>query len=202
MTGGVRQALRGLGWIALALTKTLTFAYAVEGAVRPDDPKYKGKGMRIRAVGYVGGLGLVPAWWSLTGRAARYPVAADLAVTVPLLIDAGGNSLGIYDDARLDDVVHGVNTAVLSSLFGAVISPYMESRALSAGAAVAFGIGGELAWELMEHVAEKVGFKGLGLSHEDTVADIAVAGGGALVAGVVTWARWRPSAEAPLVNVR
>ena len=84
--------------------------------------------MRIRAVGYAAALGLVPAVCGAQRARGPYPAGADLAVTVPMLIDAGGNTLGIYDDARLDDLVHGVNAGVLSSLFGAVISTRMKSR--------------------------------------------------------------------------
>lgn len=165
----------------------------------PDQPKYRGKGMRIRAIGYLGGLALVPVIWVALGRQGRYPIAADLAMTTPLLIDAAGNSLGIYDEARLDDLVHGINTAVLASLFGAVVSARL-SRPAASGAALAFGVVGELAFDAMEYVAERLGFEGLGLSAEDTVADVAAASIGAVVAGAVTWARWQPPAETPLVQ--
>jgi hypothetical protein len=196
-----RDPLRAAGGACLAVAKLATTAFTAEAAMRPDDPKYKGKGMRIRAVGYLGGMALVPAWWILNGRRGRYPVAADLAVTVPLLIDAGGNALGIYDEARIDDLVHGVNAGVLSALFGALISTRVESREVAAGATLAFGVIGELAWEAMEYAADAIGFKGLGLSHEDTVADIALASLGAVVAAGVTWVRFQPPREAPLVNI-
>lgn len=200
-TGWPRTGLRAVGAAVLVMSKVATAAYTVEAVVHPHQAKYKGKGMRIRALGYSGGLGLVPAWWWLHGRQAGYPVAADLAVTVPLLIDAGGNSRGIYDAARLDDLVHGVNTAVLSSLFGAVISPHLGSRAVAVASTVAFGVVGELGWEVMEYAAERIGFQGLGLSHRDTTADIVVASLGAVVAGAVTWVRWQPSKQEPLRNL-
>ncbi|CAN5546935.1 hypothetical protein BH20CHL6_BH20CHL6_03350 [soil metagenome] len=148
--------------------------------------------MRVRALGYVGGLALVPALWWLDGRKGPFPMTADLAVSIPLLIDAAGNSLGIYDSAHLDDVVHFFNTAALSSLVGAAVSDHVDSRATAAGVAVAFGIFGELAWEAMEYAAEAVGFDGLDLSAVDTIGDILSASAGAVVAGIVTWKRWRP----------
>jgi hypothetical protein len=190
-----------VGWAALTAAKVATLTYTAEAVLRPHQPKYKGKAMRIRSLGYLGGLALVPAAWWVFERDERYPVAADLAVSVPLLIDAAGNSLGIYDEARLDDLVHGFNAAVLSSLFGAVISTRMRSRAAAAGATVAFGVVGEIAFDAMEYVADAVGFRGLGLSREDTLADVAAASIGAVVAGVVTWARWKPRREAPLLGL-
>lgn len=179
----------------LTAAKVVTLRYVAESVVRPHQPKYKGKAMRIRAVGYIGGLALVPAAWWLRGRRERFPVVADLAVTVPLLIDAAGNAQGIYDEARLDDVVHFFNTATLASLFGAVISSRVPSRGAAAGATVAFGVAAEIAFDAMEYVAEAIGFEGLGLSREDTLADIAAATIGASVAGGITWARWQPRAK-------
>lgn len=182
---------RAMG-IVLGAAKLATLRYVAESVIHPHQPKYKGKAMRIRAVGYLGGLALVPAAWGARGRRERYPVVADLAVTVPLLIDAAGNAHGIYDEARLDDVVHFFNSAVLSSLFGALISPRVPSRSVAVGATVAFGIVGEISFDAMEYVAEAIGFEGLGLSREDTLADIAAATIGACIAGAITWARWQP----------
>jgi hypothetical protein len=156
--------------------------------------------MRIRSLGYLGGLALVPAVWLAGDRRERYPVAADLAMSFPLLVDGAGNSLGIYDEARIDDAVHFLNAAVLSSLFGAVISSRVGSRRTAAAATVAFGIIGEVAFDAMEYGAERVGFTGLGLSAEDTIADVTLAGIGTAVAAAITWARWKPRPSAPLVG--
>jgi len=180
--------------------KTATAACAVEGAVHPNQKRYRGKAMRIRAVGYFAGLGLVPAIWLTQSHQRPYPAGADLAVSVPLMIDAVGNTVGVYDDARLDDLVHGVNAAVLSSLFGAVISPHVRSRTTATLATLAFGVTGELLWEVMEYVGLALGFKGMMLSKDDTESDIAAAFIGTAVAGAITWIRWRPSAERPLVD--
>ena len=182
------------------MTKSATLAFSAEAVVWPHQPKYRGKAMRIRSLGYLGGLALVPAVWLAGERNERYPVAADLALSFPLLVDAAGNSLGIYDEARLDDAVHFLNAAVLSSLFGAVVSSRVESRRVATAATVAFGLIGELAFDAMEYGAERIGFTGLGLSAEDTIADTALAGLGTALAAAVTWARWKPRATAPLLG--
>jgi hypothetical protein len=184
----------------LVVTKAVTAAGAAEGAIHPDAKRYKGKAMRPRAVGYFAGLGLVPAVWMAQGAKRPYPAGADLAVTVPLLIDAGGNAVGVYDDARLDDLVHGVNAAVLASLFGAVVSPHVRSREQATLATIAFGVVGELGWELMEYIGQALGAKGLMLSDNDTISDIVAAFLGTGVAAAITWTRWRPTQDQPLVD--
>ena len=196
----VHRILRSAGWAVLGLTKAATLTYTLEAVVRPHQPKYKGKAMRIRSLGYLGGLALVPALWAAGDRSERYPLAADIAMTVPLLVDAAGNSLGIYDEARIDDAVHFLNAAVLSSLFGAVISSRMRSREAAAAATVAFGLIGEAAFDGMEYAAERIGFTGLGLSPADTIADMTLAALGTALAAAVTWVRWQPSHRAPLLG--
>lgn len=188
---GRQDPLRLVGWACLGVAKAATLAYTAEAVIRPEQPKYKGKAMRIRAVGYVAGLGLVPAIWSAARPKEPYPIEADLAMTVPLLIDAAGNSLGIYDEARLDDVVHGINAAVLTSLFGAAVSTVAPSRELAALSTLAFGLAGELLWDAMEYVGEAMGFKGMGLTPRDTIADMTIAAIGTTVGTAITWARWK-----------
>jgi hypothetical protein len=189
--------------LALAILvpiKLLTAAFALAGALHPNAPRYKGKAMRIRAVGYAAGLGLVPVVHASKRARGPYPAGADLAMSVPLLIDAAGNALGIYDRDRIDDLVHAVNAGVLSSLFGAVISTRMKSRRAATAATIAFGVIGELGWEAMEYLGQAVGFRGLGLSEDDTLGDIGSALVGTALAAAVTWTRWRPAEEAPLTD--
>src|SRR6188768_1868462 len=135
-----KRTLRACGWVALALGKAGTVAFTLEGVLWPDQRKYKGKAMRIRSLGYFGGLALVPAVWVAGGRGPRYPLVEDLAMTAPLLVDAAGNSLGIYDSARIDDVVHFMNAVALAGLFGAAISNHVDSRERAAAITVVFGL--------------------------------------------------------------
>jgi hypothetical protein len=184
--------LRSTGWIALVAAKVATVAFTLEGVIWPDQPKYRGKAMRIRALGYLGGLLVVPGVWMASGRREPYPVVADLAMSAPLLVDAAGNSLGIYDAARVDDAVHFMNAAAFTSLFGSVISNRVDSREKATAATVAFGLIGELAFDAMEYGAERIGYTGLGLSREDTLADTALAALGTMIGATITWLRWKP----------
>lgn len=198
--GQVPRAAHGVALVLDAGIKAVTAVCALAGAIHPTAKRYRGKAMRIRAVGYFGGLGLVPGVWLAQDAKRPYPAGADLAVSLPLMIDAAGNTLGIYDDARLDDLVHGVNAAVLASLFGAVISPHVRTRAQATFATVVFGVVGELGWEALEYIGLALGFKGLALSDDDTISDVVAAFIGTGVAAAVTWSRWRPVPENPLVD--
>jgi hypothetical protein len=180
---------------ALGVAKPLATAFSIEPFFKPRHPKYNGKAMRIRAMGYFAMLGGVPALWLARGRAEPYPVVPDLALSVPLLLDAGGNSLGLYDRARVDALVHFTNTIILSSAFGEAMGPHIHARWEAAALAVGFGVTGETAWEIMEYSALKLGFQGLQLSYENTMDDIAVGFAGALIAGAITWARWKPKSQ-------
>lgn len=196
-----------LAWLmraALAVGKATTLAFSIEPVLHPDRPEFKGKAMRIRALGYFAMWLAVPIGWLMRGRREPYPVVADLALTVPLLLDSGGNNLGIYDSAHVDDAVHFANTAILSTAFGAVVSPRVGSRWEAAALAVGFGATGETVWEVMEYGADKLGFQGMGLTYSDTLDDMAEGLAGALLAGVITWLRWKPQDRAvpsPVVGV-
>jgi len=101
---------------AIVATKALTIGFAVDAFINARSVRLRGKAIRTRAFGYVGGLFIVPAIWLMLPDRGRYPRALDLAVTVPLLLDAGGNSLGLYNDAHIDDLVHIANSAIVSGV--------------------------------------------------------------------------------------
>jgi len=183
---------------ALGVAKPLAAAFSIEPFFKPRHPKYNGKAMRIRAMGYFAMLGAVPALWLARGRDRPYPVLPDLALSVPLLLDAGGNSLGLYDRARVDAVVHFTNSIILSSAFGEAIGPHVERRWQAAALAVGFGVTGEATWEIMEYAALRLGFQGLQLSYENTMDDVTLGFLGALIAGVITWKRWKPRSDVAL----
>jgi hypothetical protein len=102
----------------------------------------------------------------------RYPRALDLAVTVPLLLDAGGNSLGLYNDAHIDDLVHIANSAIVSGVAGALFAPRVYHRWQAALAVAVVSIAGGSAWELLEYGAMRLGANGMNLPYDDTMADL------------------------------
>jgi hypothetical protein len=153
--------------------KVATVGFAVDALLHHDEPRLQGKAIQTRAIGYTAALFLVPlAWLLLPGRRGPYPRGLDLAVTLPLLADAGGNAFGIYEQAHVDDVVHVANAAILAGVSGSLISPTVDERWQAALAGGGIAIVGETLWETMEYVAFRLGQRGMGLTYEDTMDDI------------------------------
>lgn len=167
--------------VAIVAAKAATVAFAVDAFINADTPRLRGKAIRTRAFGYVGALVIVPLAWRLLPQRGRYPRALDLAVTVPLLLDAGGNALDLYEEAHIDDLVHLANSAIVSGVVGALFAPRVDERWQAALAGAGVAIAGESAWELMEYGAMKLGAKGMDLTYDDTMADI----GGGFVGAVL-----------------
>ena len=175
--------------VAIVAAKTATVAFAVDAFVNADTPRLRGKAIRTRAVGYAGALLVVPVlWWLLPDR-GRYPRALDLAVTIPLLLDAGGNALDLYEEAHIDDVVHVANTAIASGVVGALFAPRVDERWQAALIGGGVAIAGATAWELMEYGAMRLGADGMDLTYDDTMADLAEGFLGAALGALFTLSR-------------
>jgi hypothetical protein len=181
--------------VAIVGAKAVTVACAIDAAVNADSARLRGKAMRQRAIGYTAGLFLVPAIWRVLPDRGRYPRGLDLAVTTPLLIDAVGNALGLYQTAHLDDVVHFLNAAIVSGIAGALFAGQVERPWHAAVAGTGAAIAGETTWEITEYVAMKAGAGGMGLGYDDTMTDLIASTAGAIVGGLVTWLRMPRSKE-------
>jgi hypothetical protein len=179
-----------VAWVAaISAAKASVVALAVDAFVNSGAPRYSGKAMKIRAIGYTGGLLLVPMAWRLAGRQGEYPRELDLAVTLPLLIDAGGNAVGLYQRAHVDDLVHFADGALLASVVGALATPRVKTSWEAAGVAAMAGTAAAGVWELAEWIGLKLGARGMSLSYDDTMTDFAETAAGALVGGLVTLLR-------------
>ena len=153
--------------------KAATIGFGIDALLHHDEPRLRGKAIRTRAIGYTAALFAVPlAWRLLPGERGPYPRALDLAVTLPLLADAGGNALGIYEQARVDDAVHTANAALLAGVSGSLIAPNVDEPWQAALAGGAIAIAGETLWETLEYVAWRLGQGGMDLTYEDTMDDI------------------------------
>ncbi len=175
--------------VAIVATKAATIACAIDGFVNADTPRLRGKAIRTRAIGYTAALFIVPAVWRALPDRGRYPRGLDLAVTLPLLIDAGGNALGLYEEAHLDDVVHFLNAAIVSGVAGALFATRTDEPWQAALAGTGTAIAGETVWEIAEYVAMKAGADGMDLTYDDTMADLLESALGAVAGGIVTWLR-------------
>jgi len=169
--------------------KTATVACGIDALLHGDSARLRGKAIRLRAIGYVGGLFVVPALWRLLHDRGRYPRELDLAVTIPLLLDAGGNALGIYERAHIDDVVHLTNSAIVAGVAGTLIAPHVDEpwQAAAAGAGVA--IVAESVWEVAEYIAWRLGADGMHLTYDDTMEDMMEGIAGAVLGAIFTLTR-------------
>ena len=179
-----------LAWVAaITATKATVVALAVDAFLNSDSPRYHGKGMRLRAIGYAGGLLLAPLAWRIRGRRDRYPRELDLAITLPLLVDAGGNAIGLYRRAHMDDLIHFADGALVSGVVGALATPRVRTPWEAAAAGTAAGAALAGLWEIGEWIGMKLGAKGMDLSYDDTITDLIETMAGAALGGVVTLLR-------------
>jgi hypothetical protein len=183
-------------WAALVAAKAVTVAFGIDALLHADSPRFAGKAMRLRAIGYLGALGIVPLAWRLLPNRGRYPRGLDTAVTIPLLLDAAGNGLGIYEDAHVDDIVHFANTAIAAGIAGALVAPRVDERWHAAVVATSLAISAEAVWEIMEYAAMRAGAHGMDLSYSDTMEDLIDSTLGAIVGGLYTLTRVPRSREA------
>lgn len=174
---------------ATIAAKAATIGFAIDAVLNSDSPRLRGKAIRTRAIGYTAGLFIVPIVWRLLPDRGPYPRALDLAVTVPLLLDAGGNALGLYEDAHVDDIVHLANAAIVSGIAGALFAPRVDERWQAALAGAGVAIAAETAWEVLEYVAWRLGADGMNLTYEDSMDDIAESWVGAVIGAVFTLTR-------------
>jgi hypothetical protein len=171
---------------AITVVKAAIVALAADAAINSDSPRFSGKAMKVRALGYVGALLVVPIAWRLRGRKARYPRELDLLVALPILADAGGNAVGIYQRAHVDDAIHFANGALLSGVVGALASPRSRTAWEAGAFAASIGVATAAAWEIFEWLAMKLGARGMDLDYDDTMADLIETSAGALLGGAIT----------------
>jgi hypothetical protein len=179
-----------VAWLAAsAASKAALIGLAMDAFLNSDSPRYSGKAMKVRALGYAGGMLLVPILWRLRGRREPYPRELDLAVTLPLLIDAGGNAVGIYQRKHVDDLVHFADGALLAAVVGALATPRTKTSWEAAAAATATATAAAGVWEVGEWTAMKLGARGMDLTYDDTMTDLAETAAGAVLGGFITLLR-------------
>ena len=169
--------------------KAATIVCAVDALLNANSRRLRGKAIRTRAFGYTAALFIVPVAWRLLPDRGRYPHELDLAVTTPLLLDAAGNALGLYERANIDDVVHLANSAIVSGVAGTLFAPRLNHRWQAALAGAGVAITAEIAWELAEYGALRLGADGMNLTYEDTMDDIAESWVGAALGALFTLTR-------------
>lgn len=179
-----------VAWTAASTAvKAAIIALAVDAFVNSKQPRFRGKAMQVRAIGYAGALLVVPIAWRVRGRQEPYPRELDLLVALPLLADAGGNAIGMYQNAHVDDAIHFANGALLAGVVGALAAPRSRTAWEAGAFATAIGVGAAAGWEMFEWIASKLGATGMELTYDDTMEDLIETSAGAIVGGIVTLLR-------------
>jgi hypothetical protein len=170
--------------------KVALVALLVAALVFPDLSGIKGKASTARLVVYPLGMLAVPLWWWLYGRrrdrVAAFPWLADLLVTLPWLLDLGGNRANLFDTVPWwDDAMHFLNWLLLTAGVLVAWAPRGVSRGVVVMCGLGFGAGAALLWELGEYVAFVRNSPELATAYTDTLGDLALGSLGAVLAGLV-----------------
>lgn len=179
------------GAAALAVdvaVKAALVALLVFAAARQDLPQFHGKSMTGRAIGYPLAALVVPVCWFVLSRRrhVRYPVAVDILVVMPFVIDMAGNAANLYDTISWwDDLNHFVNWAILVSGFGVLLLSTSLGRWPIFGLAVGFGATTAILWELLEYVTFIRHSPELTTAYTDTLGDLALGLAGSAFAGAL-----------------
>jgi uncharacterized membrane protein YjdF len=175
-------------WIDVAV-KALLVGLLAFAVARPDLQQFAGKAMTGRAVAYPLTALIVPVLWFWIGRRRNwdYPFAVDILIVLPFLIDVAGNAADLYDTISWwDDANHFVNWAILVAGFGQVLVRTDLNRWLVASLAVGFGFVTAVLWEFIEYFTFIRGGAEEKTAYTDTLGDLALGGGGSVVAAVLT----------------
>ena len=148
--------------------------------------QFEGKGFLWRLATYPIAALVVPVIWMLRSRRPAYPYAADVLLTLPFLIDTGGNTLDLYDTiVWWDDVNHLVNWALLSGAIGALIWRTRLGSWETMALVVGFGAVTAILWEISEYFAFIRDSSELATAYVDTLGDLSLGLVGSCLAGLI-----------------
>ncbi len=170
--------------------KVLGAGLMVTSLVLGDAERFRDKAMGARAVAYPL-LCAVPAVLVIVarrlGRTVPWPHTADALVTLPFVLDLGGNALDLFDTLSWwDDALHFLNWALLGAALGSVLVGDLRRRRWEVAWMVAgFGAFAAVVWELAEYQSFVLKVEAVGI-YRDTVGDLVLGSSGALLAGILT----------------
>ena len=172
------------------VVKVVLIALLIFAVLRQDLPQFQGKAMEGRALTYPISVLIIPAIWYLVRRrrdVRNYPHLLDALLGMPFLIDMAGNALDLYDTiAWWDDVNHFVNWGILTAAFGQFLLRFPLNGWITAGLAWGFGGVSGIVWEVAEYFTFVRNSPEVTTAYTDTLGDLSLDLGGALIAAVVT----------------
>ncbi len=185
---------RRIGLFADIAAKALLVSLLIFGALNPGLEQFAGKAMTGRAIAYPLATMLVPIGWWLLARERPFPLAADLLITAPFLIDTVGNALNLYDSIGWwDDANHFMNWALLTAGFVLLIGRSGLTVLVAGLLGIGFGAATAILWELMEYVTFIRNSPELETAYTDTLGDLGLGLTGSVVASalIILADRWQ-----------
>jgi hypothetical protein len=171
--------------------KIATVGLLVVALARPDLPQFTGKAFEGRAIAYPIALLILPIAWAARIRGRhRFPVAADMLIGLPFLIDMAGNALNLYDTIDAwDDLNHLANWALHTAGVCLLLRWTPLPPAARAGLGIAWAATSAILWELAEYVTFVPNSPEAASAYRDTLGDLALGLlGGTLAAFVIAYA--------------
>jgi hypothetical protein len=192
---------RERAWLVVdVLLKFALLGLVAHALAFPDLPQYAGKAMLGRVITYPLVVLAVPALWWLFLRGRRsFPVAIDLLVTLPFVIDLGGNALNLYDSiVWWDDANHFFNWAGIAAAVSLALAWTKLPALARFGLAVGMGAVIAIAWEIAEYVTFIQNSPELTTAYTDTLGDLVLGTLGSALGALVVlgWQRLRSGASA------
>jgi hypothetical protein len=177
---------RGLVAVDVAI-KVATIALLGWAVLSPDLPQFQGKAFTGRAIAYPVALLAVPIlWWLLARRRMLFPVAVDILIGLPFLIDVAGNALNLYDTIEWwDDLNHLVNWALHTAAIGLLLRHGTWTPATRVALAFCWAVTTAVLWELAEYVTFVPNSPEATTAYADTLLDLALGMIGGLIAAIL-----------------
>lgn len=178
--------------------KVATVALLGWAVVSPDLPQFQGKAFGGRALAYPIALLALPAlWWLFGRRRIPFPVAPDILIGLPFLIDVVGNALNLYDTIDAwDDLNHLVNWGLHTAAIGLLLRYGGWGFGTRVIFAFAWAVTTAVLWEFAEFATFVQNSPEAATAYADTLGDLALGMTGGLIAAILTarLPRLRPAA--------
>lgn len=140
----------------------------------------------------------VPAIWGFFGRGTVYPLAVDILITAPLLVDTVGSALDLYFTIHWwDDALHFVGWALLSGAVGALAWRNRTGSWQAFTLVVGFGAVTAILWELAQYLAFIRNSPELETAYTDTLGDLFLGLIGSSLAGLAVYLLYRFAMSRP-----
>ncbi len=174
-------------WLAIDIgLKLALIGLLLMAVLFPHLPQFEGKAMGGRALAYPLSTLIVPVVWFVWFRRYPYPIAIDILIVLPFLIDTAGNALDLYDTIEWwDDANHLVNWAILTAGAAVALSYLPLGRLNRFALGVGFGAVTAIGWELAEYITFIRNSPELATAYTDTLGDLVLGTLGAVIGSAV-----------------